>query len=442
MTDAVATGRVASLRSSVLRLAERPWLVALAIGLAAAAIYLLSNPNRPNIFDHFVWQAEAFLNGRFAIRWPVHGDEGNWYLHDVMPLAGQPGFALIPFPPLPAVLLMPLVAVFGVATDQSVLAALLGGLNVALVWLVASQLTRRRGPALLATVFFGFGTVHWYAAMLGSTWYYAHVVAVTFLLLSIILALDGERLERAYGGRRTRAIDGRQFVAGLMLGVAALARLPVIFGAPFLLFVGGGGSYLRRGFWAGLGAAIPLALLLAYNFGSTGELIHPAYEYLYRFEYAPRPELIHRDWMIEDPRYLPQNLAIMLAWPPVIRPECGLALLDPACPPISPDPLAMSILLTSPGYLLVLPALTAWRQRLVLGAGLAVLTIAVFNLMHFSQGWVQFGYRFSNDFAPYALILVTLGIVKLGLRPLTRFLVAASIVINAWGVYWGVALLW
>ena len=29
--------------------------------------------------------------------------------------------------------------------------------------------------------------------------------------------------------------------------------------------------------------------------------------------------------------------------------------------------------------------------------------------MHFSQGWVQFGYRFSNDFAPFAMILVTLG---------------------------------
>ena len=29
--------------------------------------------------------------------------------------------------------------------------------------------------------------------------------------------------------------------------------------------------------------------------------------------------------------------------------------------------------------------------------------------MHFSQGWVQFGYRFSNDVAPFALVLVALG---------------------------------
>jgi len=78
----------------------------------------------------------------------------------------------------------------------------------------------------------------------------------------------------------------------------------------------------------------------------------------------------------------------------------------------------------------------------VLGAVLAVVAIALVNLMHFSQGWVQFGYRFSNDFAPFALILVGLAIARSGVRPLTVLLVVASIVINAWGVYWGVVLGW
>jgi hypothetical protein len=72
-----------------------------------------------------------------------------------------------------------------------------------------------------------------------------------------------------------------------------------------------------------------------------------------------------------------------------------------------------------------------------------VIPIAFVNLMHFSQGWVQFGYRFSNDFAPFALVLVTLAIARLGPRnPLVILLVAASIIINVWGVYWGVALGW
>jgi hypothetical protein len=79
---------------------------------------------------------------------------------------------------------------------------------------------------------------------------------------------------------------------------------------------------------------------------------------------------------------------------------------------------------------------------LVAGSALAILAIAVVNLMHFSQGWVQFGYRFSNDFAPFAIILVGLALARYGVRWWTVGLVALSIVINAWGVYMGVAQGW
>ena len=72
-----------------------------------------------------------------------------------------------------------------------------------------------------------------------------------------------------------------------------------------------------------------------------------------------------------------------------------------------------------------------------------MLAIALVDLMHFSQGWVQFGYRFSNDFAPFAVILVALGIARLGVglrQPAAWW--PLSVAINAWGVYWGVALGW
>ena len=60
--------------------------------------------------------------------------------------------------------------------------------------------------------------------------------------------------------------------------------------------------------------------------------------------------------------------------------------------------------------------------------------------MHFSQGWVQFGYRFSNDFAPFALVLVALGASRLGRLWPFVVLVVASIVVNFWGTMWGVSL--
>ena len=91
-------------------------------------------------------------------------------------------------------------------------------------------------------------------------------------------------------------------------------------------------------------------------------------------------------------------------------------------------------------------ALTMTRMATAIGATLAVLAIAIVNLMHFSQGWVQFGYRFSNDFVPWAVILVALGAEAVARRGagavLVGGLVAVSILINAWGVAWGNLLGW
>ena len=438
-------------RLEALLLRLDPALVALALFVVALLVYLLSNPGRPDFYDHFVWQADAFLHGRTDIPYPVSvGAHRNDYFQDVLPVGD--GRAQIPFPPLPAVLLLPFVAVFGLDTNSSVVAAVLGAVNVALCWAMLLAVTPRRSAALLGTVFYGFGTVAWYAAMLGSTWFLAHVLASTFLLLALATAVRADRasLRARLGGRRAM---GRQFAAGLLFGTAALARLTTIFGAPFFVFVGGGGSWLRRAASAGAGAAIPVALLLLYNVATTGHVFHPAYEHLYEVEYRPRPEFIHDDWAIEDLRYIPQNAVIMLAWPPesplLSDPACagralGLdTLLDPDCAPLRPDPFGMSILLSSPAYLLALPVLLrSWRRRIVAGSALAVLAIALVDLMHFSQGWVQFGYRFSNDLAPFAVILVTLGIARLGVRPLTLGLIALSVLVNAWGVHWGVTLGW
>ncbi|HET7676488.1 MAG TPA: hypothetical protein VFK38_01395 [Candidatus Limnocylindrales bacterium] len=437
------------------------WL-GLGFALLALFVYVASNPERQNFYNHFVWQADAFLSGSAAIPWPVsEGPVQNGYFQDVYPLTNEPGRALIPFPPLPALLLLPLVAAYGLSTDAALVAAVIGALDVGLAWRLAARLTPRRDVAAVATAFFAFGTVHWYAAMLGSTWFLAHVVATLFLLLGITAALDAERATAETSADATTEagplLDQRQLRAGLLFGLAALARLTTILGAPFFVLVGRGGTALRRALAAGLGAALPVLALLAYNLATTGHLFHPGYEHLYRTEIRPAPDgglaqllpllsgiTYHPgEWAIEDLRYVPQNLLIMLGWLPVVRPECGLSLLDQACPLLKPDRIGMSLLLTSPAYLLAVPfALRAWRRRIVLGSLLAIGAIAFVNLAHFSQGWVQFGYRFSNDFAPFGLVLVTLAIAQRGVDRLVLALVGISIVVNAWGVYWGVVSGW
>jgi hypothetical protein len=429
-----------------------PRWISVALFVLGLAVYLGSNPGRTDFYDHFVWQADAFLQGRAAIEYPVtQGPHQNGYFQDVLPVAE--GRALIPFPPLPAVVLLPFVAAWGLGTSGATVAAVLGAVNVVLCWVMLLGVTPRRSAALLGTLFYAFGTVAWYAAMLGTTWFLAHVVGSTFLFVAITVAVRADKAAVRARAAGSGAAVGRQVAAGVAFGTAATARLTTIAGAPFFIFVGGGRGWSGRALAAGIGALLPVLLLLGYNIATTGQLFHPAYDYLYESEYRPKPELVNPDWAAEDPRYIPQNLGLMLGSLPLSPllddPACGLesvgpgSLLDRDCPILRPDPLGMSLLLTSPAYLLAIPVLWRdWRRRLVAGAAVAVLLIALADLMHFSQGWVQFGYRFSNDFAPFAAILVALGIARLRAGWLAIGLVVASIAINAWGVYWGVTLGW
>jgi uncharacterized membrane protein len=81
-----------------------------------------------------------------------------------------------------------------------------------------------------------------------------------------------------------------------------------------------------------------------------------------------------------------------------------------------------------------------WKNKLVKSLCLGVLLIAMPNLLHYAQGWVQFGYRFALDFMPLLLILLALGIQKIRTIHITLFV--WSIVVNTWGLWWGIKLGW
>jgi hypothetical protein len=360
---------------------------------------------------------------------------------------------------LPAVILLPFVAVFGLTTNAQLIATFIGAIDVAIAFWMLGRLRLDRSVRIASTIFLGLGTVLWYAAELGSTWFFAHVVAVGLTLLAIGLALEADpraaigddeaEVGPATGRRWPFGLDGRQFVAGLLFGLACTSRLTVIFGAPFFVLVGGGGSWPRRAVAAGLGTAIPVGVFLAYNLASTGHLMTPVYDYLYSLETGAYPELnYHQGWAIEDPRYLIQNLPLMLAGlPDILRPctdpNAVPGLFSVKCALIVPRDVGMGLFVTSPAWLLGFLSLRWWGiDRLVSGAAIAVAAIAVVNLMHFSQGWVQFGYRFSNDFAPFALILFALALQAMRRRWIGYALIGLSVAINLWGVIWGHVLGW
>ena len=483
MLGSVAEGASGSRRLDVLfDWVDRLPAVLIGAGLVALALAAYWLPGSERYYNHFVWQALAFLNGTAVIDWPQPGNEWMQDIYPLRELNGSPTGALLPFPPLPAIILLPFVALWGLATDIRAVSVGLGAASVGLAWWALGGLPVSRRIRLATTLFLGFGTVLWYAAQLGTTWFFAHVCAVAFLLLALGVALradpDADVAPEAGAGpvRALRAglaalprqlarplalVDGRQFLAGLLFGIACTARLTVVFGAPFFMLVGGGGSWIRRSISAGLGASIPVALLLVYNLSTTGHVLHPGYEWQYQKE-ARDYEILgyHADWSIEDLRYLPQNLGILFLSTPAIAPERELSiygqegvelcaegqarsLFDPTCPIAIPRAIGMSLLLTSPAYLLGLAAFLRRRSRLVAGSALAVAAIAFVNLLHFSQGWVNFGYRFSNDFVVFALPLVAIGMARRGgVGWLGAGLIGLSIGINLWGVIWGNVLGW
>jgi len=471
--------------------AARRLAIAVGLLLALLALGVYSATRVDRYYDHFVWQAAAFLEGQAAIRYPVEGVvgvSGNSYFQDVLPIATTDGVprGLLPFPPLPAVLLVPFVAVGGLATDDQTIFTIAAALDVAICWWMLGRLAVRPAVRLGSTIFLAFGTVFWYTAQVTTTWYQAHIVALGLAMLAVGIAVgadpsaaddDADHWQGEPAGRgkprdpvdlrRILGVDRRQFVAGLLFGLACTARLTVVFAAPFFALVGPGGDWRRRSWSAGLGAAIPVLALIAYNVATTGHVLHPAYDYLYALEANGYPSLgYHPAWAVEDPRYIPQSLGVALFGLPDMLPRAlpdSLALdptlvctepgavrglFDVACPLAVPRDTGMSVLLTSPGYLLAAPVLRLYgRSRLVTGALIAILAVSVVNLMHFSQGWVQFGYRFSDDVAPFALLLVVLGADRLARRhawgiPAMVGLVVVSMAVNLWGVLWSRLLGW
>ncbi len=569
---------------------RRRLLWGLGLVLLALAVYYFSLPNRTNPYLHFVLQAQSWLNGQTSIPTPGY--------QDVMPILDSNGHpterGIIPFPPLPAAVLLPFVAVWHLATNEQLLATIFGAIDVGIAYWMLGFLPVRQEIRRLTALFMGLGTVMWYTSVIGTTWFWAHIVAVGCLLMSVGLALSVDRkaaeprpigeavaavrrfgwpggwpsvavlcalgalgellfvlagagtataalagvgvllavltavfavavagrpgvmapflvavaivavipailtagaesptliaaldallavaivglwwFGRKRGGQLDRALgslwlalstpESVQVAAGILFGLAVTARLTILFGFPFLILVGGGGTWLRRAMLAGAGAVVPLLTLLVITYATSGHLFNPAYDYLYHVELGYTVFNYQPAWSITDVRYIPQNIGIMLFGTPRIMPDfssvfpgnggdplcvatSARGLFDKSCPLAIPEATGTSILLTSPAYLM---GLLAWRparhltmDRATAGATIAVLAIATVNLMHFSQGWVQFGYRFSNDFAPFALVLVALGASRIGrLWPLA-VLVGLSIVANFWGTMWGTILGW
>jgi hypothetical protein len=363
--------------------------------LVAVGVYLFTAAPDPQPIDYFNRLADAFLHGRIWL------DEAPSWLNELIP-AG-PGQWFVAYPPVPAVLALPFVAVFGTGFPAQVYSSLYAGLAVGVLFLVLGRLGLRYRDRLGLSAVFAFGTVFWYTAIGGSAWYFAHVAAVLLLLAAILSALDGRPA----------------WIAGLLLGLATLSRLPVGLAAPFVLAAQVGfpsrirGLDVRRVVRAaagmGIGLAGPAAVYVAYNLARWGTITDQAY--------------VRIPGVLEDPIYaahgilsvwyIPRNVFAILfrSWNYVDEP-----------PWLQPSWWGLGIFLTTPLFLWLFTA--RLRDPRVGWALAATALVAIPIVTHGNVGITQFGYRFSLDFQ--VLLFVILGTV-VAARGWSRLSVAAAI---------------
>ncbi len=280
---------------------------------------------------------------------------------------------------MPAVLAMPFVALFGRDFPAQVYSSLYGALDAALAYLMLGRLglgLRIRDRFALTAVF-TLGTVFWFVAIGGSAWYFAHVAAVLFMLAAIVVALQGRAA----------------WLAGILIGCAALARLPAGLAAPFVLAAAMGFPGSLKGIdWGraarvtasfGIGLAVPVVLYVAYNEVRWGSITDQGYVLIPGVLQDP----IYAKHGIFSIWYVPRNLFAMLfrSW----------NYVDDA-PWLQPSWWGLGLFLTTPLYLWLAKA--RWRSPMVVWAAVSAVLVALPIITHGNVGISQFGYRFSLDF--------------------------------------------
>ncbi|HET6379891.1 MAG TPA: hypothetical protein VFH63_02490 [candidate division Zixibacteria bacterium] len=387
-------------------LLANPEVVAGAVLTALAfAVYWFTGPQGAG-GDSYVPLADAFIHGRLSI--PV---DRPWLELIPAPDGGQ----YSPFPPVPAVLLTPVVALMGdrewnTELPSNIPCSALGAASVALAYWLLARMGVAFRPRQVLTVAFGFTTL-WWAAGSAGTHLYAQVTGVFFTMLALHVAI----------GRTQPAL------AGLLLGLAAGSRLPMGLALPlFLALYADGWRPNRTHLALAFGIAIVALPIASYNVARFGSP--------FDFGYARIPSgedgvVTDEPWFrhgLLSPLYIPRHLyAIFLQsfnW-------------SDAFPFLLPSFTGLSLTLSAPWTFF---AARAWsvraRQPLVPIALLSVALVMLPNVMHGSWGFAQFGYRFALDAMPLLLLLVgwtyrervTVGLLAA---------VALGVTVHAYGIY-------
>lgn len=412
-----------------------PWKVAAAIFALALVVYGVFAAERLAIHspdNHFSYLADSYLHGTLSVRCqpealrartcPPGGGGNDWALYNEK--------WYVAFPSFPAVVYMPAVALFGRDFANRRLDIALGALAPALLYLLLARLSREKKSErtwkenVLFSLLFAFGTVFFFSSIQGSVWFVAHVINASLVIGYLWYALDARN----------------PIAAGVLLGLAIHTRANMAFAAPLFAIealrvhrANGKAPESLLDLWEGADKtkairacvefAIPVAVavfLSRYlNYLRFEDWNETGYRYL-QIGWRGRIER----WGLFNYHYLGRNLGIFLASTPWFTRDFPYVVVSLH---------GLAIWVTTPNFLELVRMRAKGTHGYTLFLALSAGAVLAVLLLYQNSGWVQFGFRFSNDVAPFAIVLLALNGVKINRLWLIAF--AIAIAVNTFGAW-------
>lgn len=333
------------------------------------------------------------------------------------------GHIYVAFPPLPAVLLLPFVSLWGGHLWDVPLSIICGAVDSMLMVMVLQSLrtfwdVQISTPTIMAlTLLLSIGSPLIWIAPSGSVWYFAGVVGVGAVLLGLWAALQQ---------------PAHPILVGVCFGLAGMAR-PDTWAAIviYLVLVTRTGYQSKRWTWIGRQCAVSMGALsifplltLGYNKVRFGSFSDVGYATM-NVGTSLKP-ILHTYGQFNI-HFLLRDIYYMFLAPPLYH-----------AGGIYPNLTGTGIFWATPALLFGGFSLVSARGHhrdlmLALLIGIGVISIPL--CLYFNTGALQFGSRFSVDFLPCSIVLIALGVQNR--RPVLSLLfgclVSLSVAINIWG---------
>jgi hypothetical protein len=395
---------------ALIRLLSGRRLVAVGSLLGYLCLHLaFSDSSRAGLFNYHMYLAEAFLNGSLSlVRQPPT-------THDLSVFDGK---LFLYWGPIPAVVLMPLVLLFGADWSDEWLTMGLGTLATTAIFSMLEATKRLHGlstsKSLLLTLAFGFGSPCLPLVLGGTVWHVSQLFTTLFLALAVTATFRDDSAGRSY------------VVPGVLVGMACLTRASAVGAVAWLLaHVYAQARSKSASRLSAACATLPAisvlgalaSLLLIYNFARFGSPLDNGVGY-----HQPDPMILEdiRAHGLFSFYYLPRNFFYhYIAYPF----------------PASEDLLmGGSLFLMTPLYLgAFLASESKDLSRTVWGLWATVVLLAIPSLLLCGTGWTQLGPRYTLDYAPFLILLVAIGISRWSTQAVALF-TAASVAQYLYGL--------